>query len=424
MNISRRNLILGAGAVAGAGMLLREQRPVAAAEVSSPKKVILVVASGGWDTVYALDPKPDAGAGISVPSGTRQEFSGVPIWTDPTRPAVTAFFEAYGSLATVINGLQVQSLVHADCSKRLLTGTNSDANPDIGAIIAYELGRELPAPYLVLGQTSYTGALASIAARAGTANQIGTLLQPLAAFPNAAGDFTPRYLPDDAEQALIRQYVEARTAREQATRGMYGHNQRRLQDFADSLERGDALASVGNFGDFDFTRDLAVQAQLGLDALEQGLSHVVQMEMGDWDTHAGNAGQAMRHEALYAGLLALVDELANRPGAGTGSKLIDETIVIAVSEMGRTPLLNDAAGKDHWPVTSALVLGGGLSGGRVLGGTDDQLQGLPVDLATGMVSEGGNALQYGNFAAGLLAAAGVDPSAYLPNQERLGALCA
>jgi hypothetical protein len=425
MNITRRNLLLGsgAGALAGAGLSWRDEGTVSAASSLGAKKLILVVASGGWDPVYALDPKPNAGAGIDVPAGALATVGGLPIWEDATRPAVSAFFAAHGPTTTIINGVAVQSLVHSDCAKRVLTGTNSDTNPDIGAIIAYELGRDRPAPYLVLGQTSYSGPLASISARAGTANQIGTLLDPLGAFPDSSGDFTPRYIPDDAEAALIRGYVQARTAREQATRGMVGHNQRRLQDFADSLQRGDALRAVADFGDFDFTRDLGVQAQIALDALQQGVSQVVQMEISDWDTHSGNAGQSMLNEGLYAGLLALVDELSVRPGEATGSKLIDETVVVVVSEMGRTPRLNDQAGKDHWPVTSAIVVGGGLSGGRVLGGTDAMLQAQTVDLATGQVDESGVALQYGNLAAGLLAVAGVDPTAYLANSEPLHALC-
>jgi uncharacterized protein (DUF1501 family) len=93
-----------------------------------------------------------------------------------------------------------------------------------------------------------------------------------------------------------------------------------------------------------------------------------------------------------------------------------------VSEMGRTPLLNATGGKDHWPVTSALLLGGGVPGGRVLGGTTDLLAARSVDLATGMPAQGGKQLQYSNFAAGLLAAVGVDPAVYLPNAEPLHAL--
>lgn len=408
----------------GAGVLAGTRLPHAVAQPGGePKKVVLVVASGGWDPVFALDPKPGTG-GIDVPAGTLEEHEGIPIWGDPTRSAVSQFFAAHAGICTVVNGLQVQSLVHSDCSKRVLTGTSSDINPDIGAIIAYELGRSLPAPYLVLGQTSYAGPYASISARAGTANQIGTLLNPLAAFADQNGEFVPRFIPSAGEAQLVRDYVAARTEREQALRGQVGHNQRRLQDFADSLQRGDALAEVADFGDFDFTRDLGVQSQIALDALQQGLSQVVHMELADWDSHDSNLlRQTERHQSFYTGLQALVDELVARPGAASGNALIDETLVVVVSEMGRTPMHNEQGGKDHWPVTSALVIGGGVAGGRVLGGTDAMLQGQTVDLQTGAPAADGSALQYGNFAAGILALAGVDPGAYLPNSEPLHALC-
>jgi hypothetical protein len=69
-------------------------------------------------------------------------------------------------------------------------------------------------------------------------------------------------------------------------------------------------------------------------------------------------------------LLTLLDLLADAPGE-TGGSLLDETLVLSLSEMGRAPVINGSGGKDHWPYTSALLVGGGLSGGRVLGGTDE-----------------------------------------------------
>ena len=41
---------------------------------------------------------------------------------------------------------------------------------------------------------------------------------------------------------------------------------------------------------------------------------------------------------------------------------MDETTFVVMSEMGRTPALNGNEGKDHWPYTSALVMGPGLQG--------------------------------------------------------------
>ncbi len=423
LDISRRGLLLGGAATLGAGMLAG-RRPARANGAGAPKRLILVMASGGWDTTATLDPKPGL-ATIDPLPGTIQQFEGLPVYTDGTRPMVTAFFEAHASLCTVVNGIQVQSLNHPDCAKRMLTGTPSDTNGDVGAIAAHALGRELPAPYLVLGQTSFSGPYASISARAGTANQLGTLLDPAAAFP--LGDppsFEPRLPLDAEEQALIRDHVRVRAEREQAQRGQVGNNQARLRDFVESLDRGDALAATADFGDFGYTGDLAFQAQLALDALEQGLSHTAQLEMGNWDTHDNNLQQIAQAEAFYAGLTALVDQLIARPGLRTGTSMLDDTVVAVVSEMGRTPKLNATGGKDHWPVTSAMIIGGGLPGGRVLGGTDDALYGRTVNLDDGSLIDGdGVQIQYGNFAAGLLEAVGVDPAEYLPAEEPFHALC-
>jgi uncharacterized protein (DUF1501 family) len=49
-------------------------------------------------------------------------------------------------------------------------------------------------------------------------------------------------------------------------------------------------------------------------------------------------------------------------------RLLDSTLVVAIGEFGRTPRINDKAGRDHWEhVYSALLAGGGVKGGRVIG---------------------------------------------------------
>ncbi len=414
MTLTRRSMLVGGAAALGIGALPRSR---AWAEPAPAKNLVLVVAYGGWDTTYALDPKPGI-AGIDAPEGDIVEL-GVPIFDHESRPYTRGFFEAFGERTTLVHGLQVQSLVHADCSKRLLTGTQSDTNPDIGAITAFELGFDRPVPYFVLGQTSYAGPFASIAARAGTANQLGTLIEPTVGYPLTG--VTALGL-DVEEQGLVRAHVLARAERRRAERGTIGKNQGKLDDFIASLRRGDDLRGIGALGDLDYTRDLGVQAQLAISALERELSWAVQIETGSFDTHTANDGQSLQHELLFAGLTALAEGLASRPGKAGGASMLDETVIAVVSEMGRTPLLNDALGKDHWPVTSAFVLGGGLPGGRVLGASDDALSGKPIDLATGLPSDAGTTLAYHNFAAGLLDAVGVDASVYLPNSEPLHAL--
>ena len=386
-----------------------------------PCNLIMVFASGGWDVTYALDPKPGL-AGIDAPEGEIVDFSGLPIFTSPERPNVTTFFERFAPLTTLVHGIQVQSVVHADCFKRILTGTPSDTAPDFGAIVAHESGRELAAPYLVLGNTSFAGPYASLAARAGTANQLTTLLRPTTAFP-VDGQGTFRFYPEVGEADLIRRHVAGRAERELGRRGGRGNNAARLQAFVEAIGRADSLRDVGTFGDFDYTRDLSVQARLAVDALDTGLARVVQLEAGDFDTHEDNTRQTYEHETLFGGLTQLVEQLQATPGASAGQTLLDETMVVVLSEMGRTPKLNDANGKDHWPITSAMVLGPRVPGGRLLGATDDNQLSVPLDLTTGEASSSAaNRLQYGNFVAGLLHAVGVDPAAHLPSVEPLRAI--
>ncbi len=64
------------------------------------------------------------------------------------------------------------------------------------------------------------------------------------------------------------------------------------------------------------------------------------------------------------GFSALIEDLS-------ASGLLEETLVIAMGEFGRTPKLNTAGGRDHWPrVFSAVLAGGGVSGGQVIGSSD------------------------------------------------------
>jgi hypothetical protein len=72
-------------------------------------------------------------------------------------------------------------------------------------------------------------------------------------------------------------------------------------------------------------------------------------------------------------------------------------------------------------VTSAMVLGAGVAGGRVLGATDDLAAPMTLDLMTGQL-DGSQHLDYDNFVAGVLNLVGVDAGEHLPGSEPLHAL--
>ena len=84
-----------------------------------------------------------------------------------------------------------------------------------------------------------------------------------------------------------------------------------------------------------------------------------------WDWHGGNFENARRNlPDLDQGVSALVDDLHHRG--------LDEDVTVVVwGEFGRTPKINKNAGRDHWPAVScALLAGGGLRTGQVIGSTD------------------------------------------------------
>src|SRR5579863_998734 len=98
-------------------------------------------------------------------------------------------------------------------------------------------------------------------------------------------------------------------------------------------------------------------------------SHVEPLEDGGdggWDTHDRNYPQLQDRHAwmLDRSLTAMIADLDDRG-------MLENTVVLAVGEFGRTPKINPKAGRDHWEhCYSALVAGGGLRCGQVLGSSD------------------------------------------------------
>jgi uncharacterized protein (DUF1501 family) len=88
--------------------------------------------------------------------------------------------------------------------------------------------------------------------------------------------------------------------------------------------------------------------------------------MGGWDLHQ-NCFTTLRTKLpeLDQAMSALVDDLAERG-------LLEDTVVLWMGEFGRTPRINEQAGRDHWARSWSVVMGGGgVAGGRVVGSTSD-----------------------------------------------------
>jgi len=414
----RRDLLRAGLALGAAAAIPSWIRPASAAPKA--KNLLVVFNYGGWDPTYSLDPKSPGGM-IDVGKGSIERIGEIPVFTDASRPNVAAFFRAYGSMTCVVNGVQVRSIAHEECIKRMLTGTPSADNPDVAAAAAYELGRELPVPYLVLGSIAMTGAYGAVAGRTGSVNQLRSLVVPNGDYPAPArvGAYASVGATAD-EEKLVRAYVNASADRQRATRGQRGANQKQLDDFTKSLEREGLLRKFvsenGGFGEFSYTPDLSVQTDIAVKAIERGLSRSIMLGgCLQWDTHNDNTLQEKLHDDLFKNLAKLAKSLED-------AKLLDSTTVLVLSEMGRTPKLNVTHGKDHWPVGSAMLFGAGVAGNRVVGATDDKLGALSVDLASGKASHDGKQIQTGNLQAAVLDLVGVDPSKYFPGVEALHAI--
>jgi hypothetical protein len=154
--------------------------------------------------------------------------------------------------------------------------------------------------------------------------------------------------------------------------------------------------------------------------IEQGVP-LVEVTLGDalqWDTHADNFNQVQRlSEQLDAGWATLMSELADRG-------LLQKTTILWAGEFGRTPIINNNSGRDHYPQAFTCVLaGGGIAGGQVYGATSDDgtevvegmmneqdllatlCQALGVDPASESIAEGGRpiAIAEGNVVSEVLA---------------------
>lgn len=419
--MNRRDLFKYAGAATAFGMLSPVRRLVAAPS-STPKRLVMVLAQGGWDTTYALDPKEPPNA--DVPAGTVRTFgNNLDIFTDASRPNVTAFFEKYGGATAVVRGISVASVAHQECLKRMATGTRNETSPDMGAMVAHDNGNDLPLPYLILGDTAYAGPYAVSAGRVGATNQIIALLDPAQAYKT---DGRAPFVTTGAEDAILSRYATATANRMRATRGALGYNNKRVDDFVEGIRRGKQLQAVRDgFGARGRTLALTSQVDLALDALERDVSQSVMVNTRlAWDTHDTNTDQMGFHETMFGGLTRLLDGLAARPGRTSGSTMLDDTIVVCFSEFARTPKLNAASGKDHWPVTSALVAGAGVRGGRAFGASTATIDAAKVDFATGARTAGGKTLMSANFVAGVLSLCGVDPAGHLGTTEVFDAFVA
>jgi hypothetical protein len=124
--------------------------------------------------------------------------------------------------------------------------------------------------------------------------------------------------------------------------------------------KDESEALLAKYGDSDFGRGCLMARRL----IESGVKFI-EVTLDGWDTHIDNfTGVRSKCRDVDPGMSALLADLAER-------KLLDETLVIWMGEFGRTPAINAAHGRDHYPAAwTAVLAGGGSRGGIAYGSTD------------------------------------------------------
>lgn len=403
MLLSRRGLF----ALGSAGLLL--PRRLLAAE--NERKFLFVFCPGGWDPAFVFAPifndTTDHFAGDTT--GTAGGFT----FTDSaSRPSVRSFFETWGRSTCMINGLQIPSVAHDVCTRLTMTGDSRGATDDWVSIIAGNATTLRLLPNLHVSGPIFPHVYVSASVRLGLAGQLPRLVDGTALMRSDV-TYTARSAEVEAmEEAFVRSRVDAWRATARP-----GFPARIGADEQLALSRASQLDDLAADLMVDNARDLYAAATVAVRALAAGLSRTGMVAYGAggnglWDTHSGNDLQDGYFEEVFGVLGHILADLAASPGETTAT-LLEETTVVVLSEMGRTPEKNAAGGKDHWTWTSAMLIGAGVAGGRTIGAWTEGLLGSTVDLASGEASASGVTLLPGHLGATLLALADIDPGEFV-----------
>jgi uncharacterized protein (DUF1501 family) len=118
---------------------------------------------------------------------------------------------------------------------------------------------------------------------------------------------------------------------------------------------------VERYGTHEFGRHMLQARKM----LEAGVTFVKVNSYG-WDTHGDNFNAHLSLMPKFdQSFAAMIEDLQQR-------SMLDNVLVIAMSEFGRTPRINGHIGRDHWPEAWSVVMSGcGIKRGVVVGATND-----------------------------------------------------
>ena len=379
--VSRRSL-LKIGTLGGLGVTLpnwlaarqamgNDAAPAAKGDIGC----IFIWTHGGTSHHDTLDPKPTA------PQAVRGPFSTI----DTTVPGVQ-FTELCPNLArkldrfALLRSWNPNNGSHGTADLWCMSGRNFNPAvpyPCVGSVVSHQKGQKSALPSFV-----QLGANLDRRFGGGTSGILGLEHSPfeILADPNAA-QFTVRDITPPGGMAMAR--VEKRKGMLTAIDRLQRSSE--LQPTAyDALDEHykAALNMItapetrkafkvetedprlrDRYGRTTFGQNCLLARRL----LQAGVRFVTLTDPG-WDTHTNNFEALQKHRMpqIDQGIPALLEDLAEQG-------MLDSTLVVWMTDFGRTPKINSASGRDHWATAGfALMAGAGTPAGAVLGATDEQ----------------------------------------------------
>lgn len=343
----------------------------------SNKAVIMVYLSGGLAHQDTVDLKPDA------PAEVRGEFQPI----DTVVPGIR-FSEYLPKLAQMTHRLSVLrsivGMIDEHSSAQNLTGyplgiSKRDGKPSFGSVISRVLGPTDPhvAPFVDLFPVMQHRPYNSLGA-----GVLGRQFSPVTVNGEDLAVMRLTDLSTDqlgGRRRLLAQMDSLRQALDGAPVAGMETMYNRAFDVLTSSKLVEALdvdrepvalrdrygrGAPNHLGDgAPMWNDQLLMAR----RLVEAGARCVTVAYGFWDTHGNNFGHLKNHLPLFdQGISALISDIYDRG--------LDKDVTVVVwGEFGRTPKINKDAGRDHWaPVNSAILAGGGMKTGMVVGSTDSR----------------------------------------------------
>jgi hypothetical protein len=351
---------LGGLASAGAASALEGSAP-------NDRALILLMLVGGPSQLETWDPKPTAPADIRGP------FGSIPTAVPGVRISeyLPLMAQRLDRLTLIRSMHHNEAPIHETGHQLIQTGglwRGDSEPPHVGSVVARCRGAagEMPPFVAVPGPIRNTGVGVPHGQSAGS---LGRAFDPFYVAADPGSEYWDGMAVLDRARSFLDEALEGPTPLAAATDRLLTRSARQAFDLdAESGWTRDA------YGRNTFGQSCLLARRL----VEAGV-HVVTVNMFEtvfhrvtWDCHGSRPFSTLDDYSrellpmLDRAYSALIDDLERR-------RLLDSTMVVATGEFGRTPRLNAAGGRDHWPgVWSAVVAGGGASRGQVVGASDDQ----------------------------------------------------